>query len=422
MPELKSSAPLPASVDVLIIGAGLSGLSCALHLDRAGVEVHVVDASDDVGGRIRTDDVDGFRLDRGFQVLLTAYEEVQTQVDLPRLQLKAFKPGSLIWNGSSVERMGDPFRDPASALASLGAKVGSLGDKLKVARLRRRLTSHPADACFSGPERTTQEELEASGFSAEFIDTFFRPFLGGVFLERALDTSASLFRYYFRCFALGEATVPAEGMQRLPELLAEPLDERITLNARASEVAADRVTFADGSTVRADRVVIAVDASAAEKLLGTPAPHFKQTVTSYFAAADAPTSEPLLVLDGEGSGPANHVAVISNVSPAYAPEGAHLVSVSGVDDVAEDPAAFAEAAQVQLKRWFGDGVASWRHLRTYQIPHALPKHPPGSLPSTGAAETRPDGIVVAGDYTEFGAIQGALLSGRRAAEAVREAR
>ena len=234
MTSTVTSAPLPDSADVVVVGAGLSGLSCALLLERAGVNVHVVEAADAVGGRVRTDEVDGFLLDRGFQVLLTAYEEVQSQVDLPRLDLRSFDPGSIIWNGRSLEQLGDPFRNPTSAMASLSAKVGSLGDKMKVAGLRRRLTAGTVADCFAGPERSTQEELQAEGFSADFIDTFFRPFLGGVFLERELRTSASLLRYYFRCFAIGDATLPAGGMQRLPELLASPLEERITLNTPVS--------------------------------------------------------------------------------------------------------------------------------------------------------------------------------------------
>lgn len=413
------SSPIPSHTEVLVVGAGLSGLACARLLEREGIDVHLIEASDGVGGRVRTDEVEGFTLDRGFQVLLTAYEEVQRQVDLSRLALQAFEPGSLVWNGRSIQTLRDPFRNPVGALASLGARVGSIADKTRVARLRRRLLAQPADACFDGPERSTQEELEALGFNPTFIDTFFRPFLGGVFLERALETSASLFRYYFRSLAAGDASLPADGMQRLPELLAEPLRDRITLGARATAVTATAATVEGGSTLQAEQVVVAVDGAAAADLLGTPAPGFKAAVTSYFAAEAPPVTDRMIVLDGEGSGPANHVAVVSNVAPTYAPTGAHLVSVSGVDAAAADPQAYRVAAAEQLTRWFGPSVGAWRHLRTYRIPHALPRHPAGSLTGRRAeSPRRPDGLIVAGDHTQFGAIQGALLSGRRAAHAV----
>lgn len=409
---------LPSSADVLVVGAGLAGLSAARTLARTGVDVRVIDASDSVGGRIRTDEMDGFRLDRGFQVVLTAYEELQAQVDLSRLDLATFQAGSVIWTGKRFETLGDPYRNPSAAISTLGAQVGSISDKMKVAALRRRLLAKTPAECFEGPDRSTQDELEALGFSADFIDSFFRPFLGGVFLERELDTSAHLFRYYFRCFAAGDAAVPAKGMQRLPELLAEELDGRITLNARARAVGETGVTMDDGTPVAARQVVMAVDGQAGAALLGREAPEFKRTVTSYFASSTAPKTDPMLILDGEGSGPANHVAVMSSVSPSYAPEGKHLISVSGVGEVATDPDAFRVAAPAQLRRWFGDDVQRWTHLRTYSIPHALPRHPAASLREPEPTLGRGEGIVVAGDYTDFGSIQGALRSGRRAAEVI----
>lgn len=412
------TAPLPHRADVIVVGAGLAGLACARILLERGVDVHVVEASDAVGGRVRTDTVDGFLLDRGFQVLLTAYQEVQDQVEVERLELRTFAPGSLVWTGSALERLGDPWREPGSALASLRARVGTLGDKMKVGSLRRRVLDMTPESCFQGEDRTTRQELEALGFTQDFIRLFFVPFLGGVFLDRGLETSARLFRYYFRCFSVGEAALPARGMERLPELLAEPLAGRVTLGATVTSVAAGGITLEGGATVEADQVVLAVDGTAAAALLGEKAPAFKPAVTAYFAAPEAPTRHPLLVLDGEGTGPANHVAVLSNVAPEYAPEGRHLVSVSGVGAAARDPEAFHRGATEQLRRWFGPGVDAWEHLRTYAIPHALPKHPPGSVDGTGEPRVRDDGLLVTGDHTAFGAIQGALLAGRRTAERV----
>ena len=411
--------PLPKAADVVIVGAGISGLACARRLVEKGRDTLVVDSADAVGGRIRTDEVDGFLLDRGFQVLLTAYEEFQKQFDPTDLDLKRFTPGSVVWTGGSLEVLGDPFRNPASALASARARVGSIDDKLRVARLRRQLLSSPAEAAFEGTDRSTLDELRSEGFSDDFIDTFFRPFMGGVFLERALETSARLFRYYFRCFAEGDAAVPARGMQRLPEQLAQPLQDRVLLNTTVRDVKSGRVTLDDGSEIRTNDIVLATDAQSAAHLRRSIAPDFKATVTSYFAAPEAPISAAMLVLDGEGSGPANHVAVMSNVSVAYAPEGQHLIAVSGVDAAADDPDGFPADARSQLERWFGPAVDGWEHLKTYHIPHALPKHPVGFAASRAPRRDEP-GIWVTGDYTDFGAIQGALRSGRTTAEAILE--
>jgi len=412
------SSPLPSSSKVLVVGAGLSGLSCARVLAGAGWDVHVVEASDGIGGRVRTDEVDGFLLDRGFQVLLTAYDELRSQVDLRGLELKHFKPGSLIWDGESLVHLSDPWRSPGSAFSALRSPVGTLRDKMTVAGLRHRLLSKPPEACFEGTDRSTREELAALGLSDEFVRTFFRPFLGGVFLENALDTSTLLFRYYFRCFSAGDAAVPARGMQRLPEHLAGSLDGRITMGRTATRISGSEVGLDDGTVLQADQVVLAVDGAAAASLLGDASPGFKPAITSYFAADEPPTEQPLLLLDGEGTGPANHVAVLSNVAPQYAPAGAHLISVSGLGAAADSSETFQAGVRKQLKRWFGDAVDRWEHIRTYRIPHALPKHPPGSLVLRSRALRRPDGLLVAGDYTEFGAIQGALRSGRRVAEAI----
>jgi phytoene dehydrogenase-like protein len=411
-----NSTELPKRAEVWVVGAGLAGLSCARLLAAAGVDVHILEASDGVGGRVRTDLVDGFLLERGFQILLTAYDEVQRQIDLPRLDLRRFGSGSLVWNGKGLQNLSDPWRDPLVAVAALRANVGTLADKLKVVRLRARLLGADPEDLLAGSDRTTLEELRGEGFSGEFIDGFFRPFLGGVFLERKLETSARLFRYYFRCFAAGEATIPAGGMQRLPEQLAETLVGRIHLGKRVRALRPGAVTLEDGMELRAGTVVLAADGPEAARLLGEKPAEYKATVTAYFAAPEPPVKEPLLVLDGEGTGPVNHVAVMSNIAPTYAPPGQHLVSLSAVDGAAEAVEGFQGQALAQMSRWFGRSVAQWRHLRSYRVPHALPRHPPGFMEEP--PQPRPAGLLVAGDYTEFGSIQGALLSGRRVAEAI----
>ncbi len=404
-------------MDVLVVGAGLAGLACARRLHREGADVHVVEASDWIGGRFRTDVVEGFLLERGFQILLTAYDELGRQVDLSRLRLRTFGSGSLVWNGRGLQNLSDPWRRPRATFAALRADVGSLADKLKVARLRARLLESEPEALLAGTDRSVLEELRAEGFSGEFIDGFFRPFLGGVFLERRLETSARLFRYFFRCFAAGDAAVPAAGMGHLPELLAEGLEGRIHLWRRVTELGPGWVTTVDGRRIEADAVVLAVEGPEASRLLREPAPASKPCITSYFATEEPPVEDPLLVLDGEGTGPANHVVVLSNVAPEYAPEGRHLVSVSGVGPDTRDAERFRARGREQLRRWFGNGVAGWRHLRTYRILHALPAHAPGFMEEKGS-RARPPRLWVAGDHTEFGAIQGALLSGRRVAERV----
>lgn len=412
-----SSVPLPSTAHIIVVGAGLAGLAAARQLQRAGRDVIVLEAGDGVGGRVRTDEVDGFLLDRGFQVLLTAYPELKTQGLLRALDLRAFDSGSRVRYRGSFHLLADPWRAPLRALAGLFAPVGSLGDKLRVARLR---SSSLAARVFEepDPDRTILAELEARGFSPRFIQTFLRPFLSGVLLESDLDTSARYLLFLFRAFSLGDAVLPAGGMRELPAALAVDLEERIHLGRRVTAIADDGVTLEDGASIRAKRVILAVDAAATERLVGLEAPPHKSGLTAYFDAPASPVGAPLLVLNGEGEGPVNHLAVLSDVAPAYAPKGRHLIAVNGVGASAQDPQGFEAAAREQLAGWYGaDVVSAWRHLRTYHIPQALPAHPAGSLRADDGPAVV-DGVIVAGDHQVHGSIEGALRSGRLAAELV----
>jgi|TARA_B110000116_G_scaffold44517_1_gene36860 phytoene dehydrogenase-like protein len=412
------SAPLPSEIDVLVVGAGLAGLSCARLLSLSGINVHVVEASSSVGGRVKTDEIDGFLLDRGFQVLLTSYSELQNQIDLKKLDLRNFKSGGLIWSKDQFHLITDPLKHPSDLFQTMKAKVGTLADKLKTAKLKSRLLMSSPDNCFNNPDSSTQDELESLNFSNEFIEGFFRPFLGGVYLEKSLNTSSSLFKYYFRCFASGDTAIPAKGIQRLPELFAEDLEGRITLGTSVIDILEGKVLVKGGSSLQAREVVLAVDGPSSTKLTGSSVSQFKSATTAYFSTHRAPSTEPVLILDGENHGPVNHLSVISNVCPDYAPEGMHLVSVSGVGIDASEVDEFPKKALEQLREWFGPSVESWSHLRTYFIPYALPEHPAGSLPELDTLRLRRNNLIQIGDYTTFGSIQGALLSGRKAAELI----
>ena len=453
---------MTTATDILIVGAGLAGLRAALRLHAAGVPARILEASDGVGGRVRTDLLDDFRLDRGFQVMLTRYEEARRVLDYDALDLRPFTPGALVRADGRFQRVADPSRRPLQAPAAAVASVGSLADKLRVGRLRLRLAATPPGDIFRAPERTTADALRHEGFSDGMIDRFFRPFFGGVFLEKELVTSSRLFEYLFRCFALGDTVLPAEGMGAIPKQLAARLPaDAIRLNARVDGVDADGVTLAGGERIPARAVIVATDGTTAARLLGSvPAPGWRGSTTLYFAADRPPIDEPTLVLDGEGRGPANSVAVLSNVAPSYAPPGAALISVSCVsaadaaaaaapvpvvteasiggaarssisDDAnssipgvtsadrhAADDAALESAVRAQLIDWFGPKVAGWRHLRTDRIPHGLPDQAAPALSEPFKWVRVKHGLYVCGDHREQGSIQGALSSGRRAADAL----
>jgi phytoene dehydrogenase-like protein len=407
---------------VAVVGAGVSGLACALHLEAAGVPVRVFEASDRVGGRVRTERIDGFLVDRGFQVLLTAYPEVEALCDLAALRLGRFTAGALVRLGGRFERFVDPVRRPLALPRTLASPVMPLADQLRVAALRLGATRGTLGALYARPERTALEALRARGFSGDAIEHFFRPFFAGVFLERELASSSRFLDFAFRHFARGDAALPAEGMEALPRQLAARLAAgtvRTGAPVEALEPGAVRVA---GARVEAAAVVVATDGEAARRFVPTLPPlRHNATAQLAFAAEEDPVAEPLLVLDAERSGPVNHVCVPSAVSPGYAPPGRALVSASVIGDPTESDYELERAVRHQLPGWFGAQVGGWRLLRIDRIAHALPAQPVGWLEPVEREVRFGPRVFVCGDHRDMGSLHGALHAGRRAAAAVAEA-
>jgi len=407
--------------DVLVIGAGLAGLACARQLHDHGCAVQVLEASDGVGGRVRTDTVDGFRLDRGFQVLLTAYPETQRELDYEALDLHAFYDGALVRYNGRFHRIADPLRHPLDAPQTFAARIGTLGDKLRIVRARRALTRGTLSAIMAREETSTLDALRTRwGFSDRIINRFFRPFFGGIFFDRALATSSRMFEFIFKMFAEGQTALPAGGIDAIPKQMARHLpDGAIRLNAPVSAIDGGRVTLEGGATLEAPSVVVATDAPSAARLVGDlDVPGGRATTCLYYAAPSSPLDDPILVLNGDGVGPVNNVAVLSDVAPGYAPEGQSLVSVVVVGTPAESDAALEHAVRQQLISWFGLPVGGWTHLRTDCIPFALPDQTPPFLSPPERPVRHRDGLYVCGDHRRTGSLNGAIASGRSAARAV----
>jgi len=404
---------------VLIVGGGLAGLACGVRLHEAGAQPLILEASDDVGGRVRTDVVDGFRLDRGFQVFLDAYPEAGKLLDLPRLDLRPFKPGALVFLDGRLHRVMDVFRDPRHLLASALAPVGSLADKLRVAALKWRISRSTLADIAAREDLTTETYLRRAGFSRRMIDVFFRSFYGGIFLERDLRTSSRMFEFTFQMFSRGSANLPAQGMQEIPRQLAGRLPaDAIRRGARVTEIRPGKITLASGESLDGDAVVVAADATTAARLLPSLAakkPAWRAVTGLYFAAEKSPLREAIIALNGTGRGLVNNVCVLSDVAPGYAPPGQALISISvlGVPAIPD----LETQILAELEPWFGPEVRNWRHLRTDRIERALPEQPPiaGAL---GPFFREFDGIFVCGDHLTSASIEGTILSGLRTADAI----
>jgi len=415
-------SPTPGSAPVIVVGAGLSGLKCALELRERGIDVQVFEASDDVGGRARTDSVEGFSLDRGFQVLPSRYPEAKATFDYEQLNFGSFVPGARIRIGGTFAKFADPLRMPRSAVGAAASPVGTLADKLKLFHMRRDLTSTDPQEIMRRPEVTAIRSLEDRGFSTAMIEYFFRPFFGGVFIDPDLLTSSRLMEIFFRCFSLGDTILPADGMGSLAKQLASRLPEgTISLNRTIAKVDAKGVELEDGTRVEGAAVVVATEETAASALCGLPKPKPGRVTTCfYFDAPATAIAGPWLVLGPADDGPINELAVPSSVAVGYAPEGRSLVAASVIGANA-DRADLTEAVTRQLSDWFGpETVSSWRALPTYRVERALPDFEPGRHRREGESPRLESGVFVCGDHRETPSIQGALVSGRKAAEAVQK--
>jgi phytoene dehydrogenase-like protein len=407
-------------MDVIIIGAGLAGLSCARVLHQAGVPFVLLEASDGVGGRVRTDLVEGFRLDRGFQVLQTAYPEARRVLDYPALDLKPFYPGALVFYDGRLHRVGDPLRQPQHLFSTVFSSIGTIADKLRVARLRWQVSQGSIEDLFRRPETSTLSTLKAQGFSNAMIERFFRPFFSTVFFDRELATSSRMFEFVFRVLAEGDTALPARGIGAIPAQLAEALPEgTIRTDSPVARVKEGKVISASGEVMEARTVVLATNGSETERLLGEGRAFATVDCTClYFAANKSPVGEPTLVLDGENLGPVTNLAVVSNVAPSYAPPGQSLIQATVVGNPQMSDPELDVKSREQLTRWFGPEVGGWRLLRTYRITRALPdQKPPTPDPLAPPLRVNP-WLFVCGEYQGLSSIHWAMVSGRRAAEAV----
>jgi phytoene dehydrogenase-like protein len=411
--------------DVLVVGAGLAGLACARRLHQRGLSVQVLEAADRVGGRVRTDTVEGFRLDYGFQVLLTAYPELQRELDYGALDLQPFTSGALVRYNGAFHRVADPFRHPFDAPGTLVGPIGTVADKGRVVRAWRALTTTAIPELMTRPEMPTIEALRTRwGFSDAMINRFFRPFLGGIFLDRTLQASSRMFEFVFKMFAEGRTVLPAGGIDQIPKQMRARLpDDAVQLQARVEAIDGQTIALASGETLTAPSIVVATEAPAANRLVGgVSTTEGRSTTCLYYAARRSPLDDSILVLNGDGVGPINNLAVPSDVAPGYTPDDRALVSVTVVDETPESDDVRERTVRDQLLDWFGLQAGGWTHLRTVQVPYALPEQAPPFLSPPEREVRLRKGLYVCGDHTRTASLNGAVASGRAAARAVWEDR
>lgn len=409
--------------DVIVIGAGLAGLRCAGLLTAQGLDVVVLEAADAVGGRQRTDLIDGFRLDRGFQVLNPAYPALRRSVDLDALALGSFPVGVQVRTADGMAELRHPVRHPLSILPTLRSGLVTARDAVALARWAAPGLVLPLSR-LARNDVALREGWDAAGLRGPLRTAVLEPFLAGVLAEGRGKTSNAFAQLLVRYFALGRPGLPAQGIAAVPEQLAahaRTAGADIRLGARVEGLSADgegvRVELIGGDTVRAARVVVAVGPDAVADLTALPRPSTNGLQTWWFAAAEPPTTSALLTVDGRGRdrGPVVNTVVMTHTVPSYASAGRHLIAATCLLPHGSDPAGETDVRRHLSEIWGAD-ISAWDLIRRDDIVDALPSQPAplGAARSPRYAER----LYVTGDHRDTASIQGALASGERAARAV----
>ncbi|MFW6458017.1 MAG: NAD(P)/FAD-dependent oxidoreductase [Halodesulfurarchaeum sp.] len=415
--------------DVAIVGAGLAGLETARRVAETDHSVAVFEAEPTVGGRVRTETREGFTIDRGFQVLFTAYPEIERALDLDSLKLQRFPPGAVVCRPNHRSVVADPLRDPRGGIETVFSGDLSLSDKVGLFTLRQSLQGRSREQIFGGRDRTIEAFLRDRGFSARFLENFARPFYGGITLDRSLLTSARVFEFTFRMLALGHAAVPETGMAAIPRQLADrALEAGVRIETSSPVVSvdgADPVTVSLGDeSVTAETAVVATDPIESARLTDCSSiPTDGRPVRTQYLTLPAgnPIGEkPRIHLNAASEVP-NQVVSLSAVASSYAPDGSVLLAASTPGGIKQDPAVTFEKTRSTLASWYPEAAFETLELfETVDVPFAQFVQPPGIHERLPDVRCPGGPVFLAGEVTSDSSINGALRSGRHAAAAVLE--
>lgn len=407
---------------VVIVGAGVSGLIAAIELEKNGnFDISIIEATDRVGGRVKTDELDGFLLDRGFQVLLTNYPEAKKYLDYEKLNLQYFNPGALIFSKGKKLRFSDPLRQPKNLLNMIFSSVGTLKDKLLLLKLNRELKKLSPNEIFEFTEdKTTLQYLYEYGFSNKIISNFFTPFFRGIFLENDLITSYKMFLFVFKMFGEGDAAIPENGMEEIPKQLKSKLKtSTFKFNTKVEKIQADKITLENNENLFSDFIIVATDPSSViPNLSSDQFEGFHSVTNMYFFSDKSFINEPLIALMPDENRHINNVVVLTDISEKYAQKNKALISVSFNGTLEMSESELIKKIKLELKEVFNLKDETLNYLRTYEIKKALPRLSTVNYDLQETSTKLTDNVYLAGDYLLNSSLNAAMLSGRKAAEAI----
>lgn len=397
-----------------IIGAGISGLIAAIQLEKEGFSPTIIESTDRVGGRVKTDIVEGYQLDHGFQVLLDGYPQARKYLNYEALQLQKFKPGAVIFKNGNVQKIGDPLRDASLLVPTLRATVGSFKDKLTIFKLNRRLATTSLDNIFTQPEISTHKHLISLGFSEQIITNFFKPFFAGIFLEPDLQTSNRMFEFVYKMFGEGYATLPKNGIGAIAVQLKNQLkNTEILYNTAVKEVNNTSIVLEDETTLESHGAIIATEATKLVPNLRDQEILWKSCANLYFETDELTIKQPLIGLIADKEALVNNIFFHDTLETAQSGEKS-LLSVTVVKEHGLSNKELIAKVQNELKELCG--IEHTKFLKLFDIPRALPDLDNLRYDCHASETQLKEQIFLAGDHLLNGSLNAAMLSGERAAQ------
>ncbi|MDC0463856.1 FAD-dependent oxidoreductase [Flavobacteriaceae bacterium] len=402
-----------------IIGAGVSGLIAARVLENHGFSPVIIEATDRVGGRVKTDLIGGYRLDHGFQVLLTAYPAAQKYLDYKALELQKFLPGASIFLNNGQKLIGDPLRSPSLLFSTLFSGIGTLSDKIRILKLNLYLKKKSLTTIFAENEQTTHSYLTNLGFSEDIITNFFKPFFSGIFLETKLETSSRMFEFVYKMFGEGHATLPKSGIEAIPKQLLENLKTTILkYNTKVETLKETEITLNDGTYLKSDYTIIATEASELVSNLKNQYTAWKSCVTLYFETDVRVIAKKLIGLISKPGTLVNNIFYNSSLDARIKPAN-ELLSVTVIDTQSLSHEVLIKAVKEELQSYCG--ITTTKLIKLYHIPRALPRLDNLKYDMMPSETRLSNSLFLAGDTQLNGSLNAAMISGERAALGVIEA-